>query len=131
MKAILLGAGYATRLYPLTKDKAKPLLEVAGITITNHLVEKITSVPEIDESIIVTNNKFANQFENWVAQANYVIQLTVVNVGTLTNETRLGAIGDIQYVIDQEDVADDLLILASDNLFEFELSDFVNFAKKI
>lgn len=66
-----------------------------------------------------------------MAQANYVIQLTVVNVGTLTNETRLGAIGDIQYVIDQEDVADDLLILASDNLFEFELSDFVNFAKKI
>lgn len=131
MKAILLGAGYATRLYPLTKDKAKPLLEVAGITITNHLVEKITSIPEIDESIIVTNNKFANQFENWVAQANYVIQLTVVNVGTLTNETRLGAIGDIQYVIDQEDVADDLLILASDNLFEFELSDFVNFAKKV
>lgn len=65
-----------------------------------------------------------------MAQANYVIQLTVVNDGTLTNETRLGAIGDIQYVIDQEDVADDLLILASDNLFEFELSVFVNFAKK-
>lgn len=65
-----------------------------------------------------------------MAQANYVIQLTVVNDGTLTNETRLGAIGDIQYVIDQEDVADDLLILASDILFEFELSDFVNFAKK-
>lgn len=62
MKAILLGAGYATRLYPLTKDKAKPLLAVAGITITNHFVEKITSVPEIDEIIIVTNNKFANQF---------------------------------------------------------------------
>lgn len=65
-----------------------------------------------------------------MAQANYVIQLTVVNDGTLTNEIRLGAIGDIQYVIDQEDVADDLLILASDNLFEFESCDFVNFAKK-
>ena len=129
MKAILLGAGYATRLYPLTKDRAKPLLEVAGKTITDHIVEKIIEVPEIDEIIIVTNNKFANQFEEWVEQANYDIKFTVVNDGTLTNETRLGAIGDIQFVIDQLNVEDDLLILAGDNLFEFSLAEFVNFAK--
>lgn len=128
MKAILLGAGYATRLYPLTKDKAKPLLEIAGKTITDHIVEKIVKVPEIDEIIIVTNNKFAHQFEEWVDSANYDIKFTVVNDGTLTNETRLGAIGDIQYVINQKDISDDLLILAGDNLFEFELTDFVSFA---
>lgn len=129
MKAILLGAGYATRLYPLTKNKAKPLLEVAGKTITDHIVEKIIQVPEVDEIIIVTNDKFAHQFEEWVDQANYNMKFTVVNDGTLTNETRLGAIGDIQFVIDQLDIQDDLLILAGDNLFEFSLAEFVDFAK--
>ena len=130
MKAILLGAGYATRLYPLTKNKAKPLLEVAGKTITDHIVEKIIQVPEVDEIIIVTNDKFAHQFEEWVDQANYDMKFTVVNDGTLTNETRLGAIGDIQFVIDQLGIQDDLLILAGDNLFEFSLAEFVDFAKK-
>ncbi|MHA7117638.1 nucleotidyltransferase family protein [Aerococcus viridans] len=129
MKAILLGAGYATRLYPLTKDKAKPLLEVAGKTITDHIVEKIVEVPEVDEIIIVTNDKFAHQFEEWVKQANYDIKFTVVNDGTLSNETRLGAIGDIQFVIDQLNIQDDLLILAGDNLFEFSLAEFVGFSK--
>lgn len=130
MKAILLGAGYATRLYPLTKDKAKPLLEVAGKTIIDHIVEKIINVPQIDEIIIVTNNKFASQFEEWVATSDYDMKFTVVNDGTLTNETRLGAIGDIQFVIEQENISDDLLILAGDNLFDFELSDFTNFASQ-
>ena len=129
MKAILLGAGYATRLYPLTKNKAKPLLEVAGKTITDHIVEKIIQVPEVDEIIIVTNDKFAHQFEEWVDQANYEMKFTVVNDGTLTNETRLGAIGDIQFVIDQLGIQDNLLILAGDNLFEFSLAEFVDFAK--
>lgn len=131
MKAILLGAGYATRLYPLTKDRAKPLLEVAGKTITDHIVEKIVQVPEVDEIIIVTNNKFAHQFEDWVEQANYDIKFTVVNDGTLSNDTRLGAIGDIQFVIEQENITDDLMILAGDNLFEFSLAEFVKFSKDI
>ncbi|MFS4085085.1 sugar phosphate nucleotidyltransferase [Aerococcus urinaeequi] len=87
IKAILLGAGYATRLYPSTKDKAKPLLEVAWKTIiTDYFVEKIFQVPKINEIIIVTNSKFVNQFEEWVEQANYEIKFTVVNDSTLTNE---------------------------------------------
>lgn len=87
IKAILLGAGYATHLYPSTKDKAKPLLEVAWKTIiTDYFVEKIFQVPKIDEIIIVTNSKFVNQFEEWVEQANYEIKFTVVNDCTLTNE---------------------------------------------
>lgn len=130
MKAILLGAGYATRLYPLTKDKAKPLLEVAGKTITDHIVEKIVEVPEVDEIIIVSNGKFAHQFEEWVKTANYDVKFTVVNDGTLSNDTRLGAIGDIQFVIEQENITDDLMILAGDNLFEFSLADFAKFAKE-
>ncbi|ALZ87477.1 hypothetical protein APT62_02955 [Aerococcus urinaeequi] len=130
MKAVLLGAGYATRLYPLTKDKAKPLLEVAGKTITDHIVEKIVEVPEIDEIIIVTNDKFAHQFEEWVETTNYDMKFTVVNDGTLSNETRLGAIGDIQFVIDQENITDDLMILAGDNLFEFSLAEFAKFANE-
>src|SRR5699024_3190985 len=94
-----------------------------------HIVEKIVQVPEVDEIIIVTNDKFAHQFEEWVDQANYDMKFTVVNDGTLTNETRLGAIGDIQFVIDQLGIQDDLLILAGDNLFEFSLAEFVDFAK--
>ncbi|MFW5442242.1 nucleotidyltransferase family protein [Aerococcus urinaeequi] len=131
MKAILLGAGYATRLYPLTKNKAKPLLEVAGKTITDHIVEKIVQVPEVDEIIIVTNDKFAHQFEEWVAQADYSKKLTVVNDGTTTNDNRLGAIGDIQFVIDKLDLEDDLMVLAGDNLFDFELTDFANYFQEV
>lgn len=130
MKAILLGAGYATRLYPLTKDKAKPLLEVAGKTITDHIVEKIVQVPEVDEVIFVTNDNFAHQFEEWVELATYDMKFTVVNDDTLFNATRLGAIGDIQFVIEQENITDDLLILAGDNLFEFSLKEFVNFVSE-
>lgn len=129
MKAILLGAGYATRLYPLTKNRAKPLLEIPGKTVTDHIVEKIDKVPEIDEVIIVTNDKFAHQFEEWVRSTEYNMKFTVVNDETLTNETRLGAIGDIQFVVDQSNISDDLLTLAGDNLFEFELLEFVTFAK--
>lgn len=127
MKAIVLAAGYATRLYPLTKDRPKPLLEVAGKTILDYITEKMDRVKEIDEIIIVTNDKFAGHFEEWANEADYSKKLTVVNDGTLTNETRLGAIGDIQYVIEQLGIQDDLMVLAGDNLFEFELTDYVSF----
>ena len=127
MKAIVLAAGYATRLYPLTKNQPKPLLEVAGKTILDYIVEKIERVSSIDEVIIVTNEKFSGHFMKWAAAADYSKKLTVVNDGTLTNETRLGAIGDIQFVIDQLQVEDDLMVLAGDNLFDFELSDFAKY----
>lgn len=130
MKAILLGAGYATRLYPLTKNRAKPLLEVSGKTITDHIVEKNVDVPAIDGIVTVTNDKFSYQFEEWVETADYDIKLTVVNDGTLSNDTHLGAIGDIQFVIEQENITDDLMILAGDNLFEFSLADFAKFAEE-
>ena len=127
MKCIVLAAGYATRLYPLTENQPKPLLEVAGKSILDHAMEKIDRVDDINEVIIVTNDKFAGHFEEWKNSATYSKSLTVVNDGTLTNDTRLGAIGDIQYVIDQLKIDDDLMIIAGDNLFEFELSDFASF----
>ncbi|WP_368646196.1 NDP-sugar synthase [Alkalibacterium putridalgicola] len=127
MKAIVLAAGYATRLYPLTKDTPKPLLEVAGTTILDFIVAKMEKVESLDEIIIVTNNKFAGHFEAWAKDADYSKKLTVVNDGSLTNDTRLGAIGDIQYVIDSLKVDDDLMIMAGDNLFDFELTDFADY----
>ncbi len=131
MKALVLAAGYATRLYPLTKNTPKPLLEVAGQSILDHIVEKMEKVDAIDEIIIVTNEKFAGHFEEWTEDADYSKKLTVVNDGTTTNDNRLGAIGDIQFVIEQLDVDDDLMILAGDNLFDFELSDFANYFEEV
>ena len=131
MKGLILAAGYATRLYPLTKNTPKPLLKVAGKTILDYIVEKMDRVADIDEIIIVTNNKFASHFEEWAEEAEYSKEFTVVNDGTLTNEDRLGAIGDTQYVIEKLELADDLMIVAGDNLFDFELTDFVDFFKEV
>lgn len=131
MKAIVLAAGYATRLYPLTKDRPKPLLEVAGKTILDYIVEKMDRENQIDEVIIVTNDKFTTHFEEWTKTASYAKKLTVINDGTLTNATRLGAIGDIQFVIEQLNIEDDLMILAGDNLFDFELTDLAAYFDKV
>lgn len=91
---------------------------------------KNVDLPAIDGIVPVTNDKFAYQFEEWVETASYDIKLTVVNDGTLSNDTRLGAIGDIQFVIEQENITDDLMMLAGDNLFELSLADFAKFAKE-
>ena len=127
MKALLLAAGYATRLYPLTKNFPKPLLEVAGKTIMDRILEKIEAVDEIDTVYIVTNHVFRSHFNQWAAGANTAKKLKVIDDGTSTNETRLGAVGDIRLVLDKEQVQDDLMILAGDNLFDFALPDFVRF----
>src|SRR5699024_1301137 len=127
MKATVLTAGYATRLYPLTENQPKPLLKIGDKSILDHIVEKMDKVEELNEVFIVTNNKFATHFEEWKSASNYQLKLTIVNDGTLSNDTRLGALGDIQYVIDTQDVEDDLMVVAGDNLFGFELTDFVEF----
>ncbi|UOQ86785.1 nucleotidyltransferase family protein [Gracilibacillus salinarum] len=127
MKCIILAAGYATRLYPLTKHKAKPLLEVAGKSILERIMEKVEAVPEIDQLYIVTNDKFAKSFQDWTSHYDGRKPIKVINDRTTSNETRLGAIGDIQYVLEHEGIKDDLLVLAGDNLFDFQLTDFVSF----
>jgi len=129
MKALILAAGYATRLYPLTLDKPKPLLKVGSKTITDRLMENIDRVKDIDEAYIVTNNKFASHFDQWAKASAYKKPIRVINDRTLTNETRLGAIGDMELVVKEAAISDDLIVLGGDNLFEFELSSFVDFAK--
>ncbi len=127
MKAIILAAGYATRLYPLTKDKPKSLLEVGGRTILEHILIKISKVDAVDQVYIVTNSRFYEQFQIWVDDYRYSLPITVLDDGTTDNENRLGAIADLQLAVEREKINDDLLALAGDNLFEFELSDFVAF----
>ena len=123
MKAIVLAAGYATRLYPLTENVAKPLLPLAGRPMLDYLIDAIREVDEIDAIHVVTNHKFAQDFSDWAAAYPDV---TVHDDGTTSEEDRLGAIGDIAFVVDQADLnSDDLLVVAGDNLFDYSLADYV------
>ncbi len=130
MKCILLAAGYATRLYPLTKNFPKPLLEVADNTILGHILEKIERVDEIDTIYVVTNQAFAGHFFDWASTVRTTKKIKIVNDGTTSNETRLGAVGDIRFVLDQENPDDEIMVLAGDNLFDFDLADFVKFYRE-
>jgi glucose-1-phosphate thymidylyltransferase len=122
MKALILAAGYATRLLPLTDEIPKQLLPVGGRPMVDWILEKIRGTG-IDDVHLVTNARFAPDFERWGA-ANDV---RVHDDGTTTNETRLGAIGDIRFVQEHADLDDDLLVIAGDNLFDFRISDLADF----
>lgn len=130
MKALILGAGYGTRLYPLTLDKPKPLLDVAGRPMLNYIIDKVNDIPEVDLIYIVTNDKFTRHFQKWAKELNNVKPIETINDGTLSNETRLGAIGDIYFVLENEKVSDDLLVIGGDNLFEERIIGFMDFAKR-
>lgn len=132
MKAILLGAGYATRLGELTKNKPKALLELQkGKPIIDYIMEKLEKIPAIDEAILVSNSKFYGQFCEWANSKTWRIPVNVLDDGTSSNETRLGAIGDIIFAIENKNIDDEVIILATDNLFTFELSDLYNKYKKV
>ena len=126
MKAIILAAGYATRLYPLTKDKPKALLDIGSKKMIDYLMDNISDVEIIDEVIIVTNHCFAKQFEAWAAQrSTEKLPIKVIDDMTTSNENRLGAIGDMQFAIEQANIDDDILVAASDNFFTFGLDGLV------
>jgi glucose-1-phosphate thymidylyltransferase len=127
MKAIILAAGYATRLYPLTLDRPKALLEVGGRPMLDRVLERLLAIGEIDETVVVTNAKFAPQFETWSVDKHHV---TVVNDGTFSEEDRLGAIGDIGFVLDLLRIHDDVVVVAGDNLFGTDISDFGRVARE-
>lgn len=128
MKCLILAAGYATRLYPLTENFPKPLLPVQGKAILDYLIEDIDASGAADEYIVISNHKFAQSFLQWAAGKSQPV--TVVDDGTDTNETRLGAVRDIQFAIEQCGVDDDLLVIAGDNLLDFSLTRFVTYARE-
>ena len=128
MKCLILAAGYATRLYPLTENFPKPLLEVGGKTILDWLVDDIDVTGLIDTYVVISNHKFAHHFENWAkTKAQNIV---VVDDGTSTNETRLGAVRDIQFAVDALNLDDDMLVLAGDNLLDFSMTEFVRYAQE-
>lgn len=127
MKCLILAAGYATRLYPLTENFPKPLLEVGGKPILDHLIEDLGET--VDEYIVVSNHKFAPIFEEWAASRKGTARIRVVDDGTSSNETRLGAVRDIQLGIEAAAVDEDLFVMAGDNLLSFSLKDFVDYSR--
>lgn len=129
MKNIVIAAGYATRLGELTKNFPKPLLKIGNSTILGRMLDDIDQIPDIDEHIIVTNHRFASIFEDWAREQHYTKPITVIDDGTSTNETRLGAVRDLQYAIEKANVNDDMLVVAADNLLFFSFQGFVDFAK--
>lgn len=121
MKAIILAAGYATRLFPLTENFPKPLLAINNRAMIDYVVDKIEELG-ITEIFVVTNNKFSQHFSMWANEHKGKAKIKVINDKTTSNDDRLGAIGDIQYTIKQAEINDDLLIIGGDNLFKFSLS---------
>jgi glucose-1-phosphate thymidylyltransferase len=123
VKAILLAAGYATRLRPLTDTVPKQLLPVAGRPIVDWILDKVREVDAVDATHLVTNSRFAPDFERWAEPHGVAVH----DDGTSTNEDRLGAVGDLALVIDCAGLDDDLLVVAGDNLFDFGLDGLVRF----
>ncbi|MEK6967669.1 MAG: nucleotidyltransferase family protein [Nanoarchaeota archaeon] len=121
MKVIIPAAGYATRLWPLTKETPKPLLPVKDKPIIEHIIDNVLEIPDIDHIYVITNSKFYSIFKEWADSIKLGIPLTLLNDGTTSNEDRLGQIGDIIFVINKAEINDDVLIVAGDNLFNFPL----------
>jgi len=128
MKCLILAAGYATRLYPLTENFPKPLLKVGDKTILDWLVDDIDTAGAVDGYVVISNHKFAHHFEEWARTKAQ--NITVVDDGTDSNETRLGAVRDIQFAIDRLDIDDEMLVIAGDNVLDFSLTGLIAYARK-
>ncbi|MBQ0074975.1 MAG: nucleotidyltransferase family protein [Prevotella sp.] len=128
MKNIIVAAGYATRLGELTKNFPKPLLKIGESTILGRMLDDIDTIPEIDEHIIITNHKFADIFEKWAAEQKYSKKITIIDDGTESNDTRLGAVCDILFAMEKLNIDDDIMVLAADNLLFFSFADFVKYS---
>jgi glucose-1-phosphate thymidylyltransferase len=129
MNVLILAAGYATRLYPLTENKAKPLLEVAGKPMIEWVLDNLAPVPDLGTVYVVTNDKFARDFQAWAdeyAKSQPKLTFKIINDGSRSDSDKLGAIGDIRLVLTREELADEsLIVVAGDNLFSEPLTDFV------
>jgi glucose-1-phosphate thymidylyltransferase len=130
MKALILAAGYATRLYPLTKKYPKPLLEIKGRPIIDYIIDKLEVADEINEIYVVTNSKFIGDFRKWVKTVKSSKKITLVDDQTKNNQDRLGAIGDINFVVNKEKIKEELLVIGGDNLFNGSLRGFLDASRK-
>ncbi len=130
MKTLILSAGYATRLYPLTKNFPKPLLQIGDNTILGRLIDDIDKIDGINEHIIVSNHKFASMFLDWSKNQQTANPITIIDDGTETNETRLGAVRDLLLALDKCNVNEDILVLAADNILDFSFQGFVEAFKQ-
>ena len=128
MKCLILAAGYATRLYPLTENFPKPLLKVGQKTILDWLVDDIHSCGLVDEYVVISNHKYAHHFDAWAKTK--AMKVTVVDDGTDSNETRLGAVRDIQFAIEALKLDDEMLVIAGDNVLDFSLTKFIRYAQQ-
>ncbi len=128
MKCLILAAGYATRLYPLTENFPKPLLKIGEKTILDWLIDDIDTLGEVNEYVVISNHKFVSHFENWAKEKKQ--KITVLDDLTESNETRLGAVKDIQFAIDTLEIDEDVLVIAGDNVLDFSLTKFINYAKE-
>ncbi len=130
MRVLILAAGYGTRLYPVIKDTAKSLLPVASRPIIDYLLEKIQPLPDLRELVVVTNEKFHSDFLDWAGlHKDFPVPIIVMNDGTTSPDDRLGAVGDILFVLKNSRDKDDLFVLGGDNLFDYSLGEFIRFAK--
>jgi len=133
MKVIILAAGYATRLYPLTLTRPKPLLDVAGQPMIDYVLDNLAAIGGIDRIYVITNAKFAGHFQKWsddYRARKAKLNFTIVNDGSTDDSNKLGAIGDIHFVLKNEKIADDIIIVAGDNLFSEKLSDFGRYCRE-
>lgn len=131
MKAILLVAGYATRLYPLTKNMPKALLDIGGKAILTYIYEEIETLNAVDEVYVVTNHKFYDHFLKWSKEIKSSKKITVIDDGTTNENNRRGAIGDIKYTIDEKKINDDIIVIAGDNFFTYKLRDMYDYYNTI
>lgn len=137
LKAIILAAGYATRLYPLTIDTPKALLEVGDRAILDHILDNVMQIKAVDEVFIVTNEKFYKHFLDWKEESSQTpklfsnLPITIFNDGTTNEDIRLGALGDLKFVIDSANISDDIIVLAGDNLMDFSVLGFYNYFRTV
>ncbi|MFH1413351.1 MAG: nucleotidyltransferase family protein [Candidatus Omnitrophota bacterium] len=131
MKALILAAGYATRLYPLTRNHPKPLLKLGKKPIISRIIEKIDGLPGVDEVIVITNSRFISDFKKWQKGSKFKLRLSLVDDLTKNIDDRRGAIGDLSFAVARKRIKDDLLVIAGDNIFADSLRNFIYFGKKM
>src|SRR4051812_3625904 len=133
MNALILAAGYATRLYPLTLNKAKPLLEVAGKPMIEWVLDNLAPVPGIETVYVVTNDKFAKDFQDWAdgySKSQPKVNFKIVNDGSRSDDDKRGAFGNIRLVITRKELSENpRIVVAGDNFFSEPLADFAAAAK--